>query len=128
MSNMKVPTRIYLHKISKKLVLEYADKQFELSGEFLRIHSPSAEVRGHGRGQEVLQYGKQNIGIEQIEPVGNYALKFKFRDGHDTGIYTWDYLFDLGINREKYWGEYLQKLHNAGKCRDSDVSVVNIQL
>jgi len=80
----------------------------------LRVYSPSAEVRGHGPGQNVLQVGKESVGINEIEPVGNYAVRLVFDDGHDTGIYSWDYLYDLGENRDKYWSDYLQALKDAG--------------
>ena len=85
-----------------------------LSCEFLRVYSPSAEVRGHGKGQEVLQLGKENVNITAIEPVGNYAVKLVFSDGHDTGLYSWDYLYDLGKDYEALWLEYLGKLSLAG--------------
>ena len=90
---------------------------FQLGCEFLRVYSPSAEVQGHGPGQQVLQYGKERVNIWAIEPVGNYAVVLKFDDGHDTGIYSWDLLYELGINQEKYWQSYLDRLKEAGYQR-----------
>ena len=91
-----------------------------LSCEYLRINSPSAEVRGHGAGQEVLQVGKESVGITQIEPAGNYAVKLHFDDGHNSGIYRWDYLYELGKNHDENWQAYLDKLDAAGKSRKSN--------
>ena len=109
------PISINLQKKSRVLTISYDDGAvFNLSCEFLRIYSPSAEVRGHGPGQEVLQTGKENVMINEIEPVGNYAVKLVFDDGHDTGIYSWSYLYELGINHDKYWHDYLQALERAG--------------
>lgn len=122
-----IPTKIKLHKEDGSLTLEYSDgSQFTLSGEYLRVNSPSAEVRGHGRGQEVLQYGKKHTGVTAIEPSGNYAIQLTFSDGHDTGIYSWDYLRDLAINYDAYWQAYLEQLQQAGKARDPDVQVVQL--
>lgn len=92
---------------------------FQLPCEYLRVYSPSAEVRGHGPGQEVLQTGKERVNIDAIEPVGTYAVLFRFDDGHDTGIYSWDTLYDLGKNRAAYWRDYLQRLQEAGHQRTS---------
>lgn len=126
---MNIPSAINLHQQSRKLELEYENgESFELSCELLRVCSPSAEVRGHGPGQEVIQAGKKNVAISAIEPVGNYALQLHFDDGHDTGIYSWDYLYDLCVNRERYWEDYLARLHAAGASRDPDVQVVRIDL
>ena len=98
--------------------LEYEDgTSFDLPFEYLRVFSPSAEVRGHGRGQEVLQTGKENVRVESIEPVGNYALRFLFDDGHNTGLYTWDYLYELGTDRADKWQDYLGRLKGAGHDR-----------
>lgn len=95
--------------------VEFDDgKAFELGCEILRVYSPSADVRGHGPGQEVLQLGKENVGIENIEVVGNYAVKLVFDDGHDSGIYTWNFLYDLGIKQAEYWQTYLHALVHAG--------------
>ena len=111
----KQPVSINLRKKSRLLTISYDDgKSFDLSCEYLRVHSPSAEVMGHGPGQEVLQTGKENVTIDDIEPVGNYAIKLYFSDGHNTGLYTWDYLYKLGINHDRYWQTYLQALEQAG--------------
>ncbi|MCJ8298297.1 MAG: DUF971 domain-containing protein [Pseudomonadales bacterium] len=113
------PTAIKLHKKSKSLELTFVDGQFELRAEYLRVHSPSAEVRGHGIGQETLQVKKKFVGISNIEICGNYALKISFDDGHDSGLFTWDYLHELCQNHDLYWQRYLQKLKDAGQSRDS---------
>lgn len=116
----RYPTEIKLHAQSKKLELCFDDdSRFELSCEYLRVHSPSAEVRGHNPSQAVLQLGKEAVNISQIEAVGNYAVKLVFDDGHDTGLYTWDYLYDLGKNQETYWQAYLAALVEAGHQRGS---------
>ena len=120
----KMPTKIQLHKQSQQLELHFDGEQFLLPAEFLRVHSPSAEVKGHGPGQAVLQYGKQDVAISKIERAGNYALKLVFDDGHDTGIYTWDYFYELGKNQQAMWDSYLAALHRAGKSRAKDTSVV----
>ncbi len=115
-----IPTEIKLHQQSRELELGYADgSHFTLSCEFLRVHSPSAEVRGHGPGQEVLQTGKKNVGIVEIEPVGSYAVKFRFSDGHDTGIYSWDLLYDFGQQYDQLWQAYLARLDAAGASRET---------
>lgn len=112
------PTDIKLHQKSRVLEVAFEDgKQFELPCEYLRCFSPSAEVRGHGPGQETLQVGKENVNITGIEPVGNYAVVLKFDDGHDSGIYSWETLYELGENQEKFWAEYLDKLEAAGHKR-----------
>ena len=108
-------SEIHLHQTSRVLELVFNDgKKFNLSCEYLRVYSPSAEVAGHGPGQEVLQVGKEDINISSLEPVGNYAIKIIFDDGHSTGIYTWDYLYDLGANYDLKWRSYLQRLEDAG--------------
>lgn len=113
------PTRIVVHQQSRVLEIEFDDgKVFRLPFEFLRVYSPSAEVRGHGPGQEVLQTGKRDVGIEGVEPVGRYAIQFRFSDGHSTGLYAWDYLHWLGTNESKLWREYLDRLAKAGASRD----------
>jgi DUF971 family protein len=113
------PTEIKLHQKSRKMEIAFSDgSQFELSYELLRVYSPSAEVRGHGPGQEVLQAGKRDVDISSLEPSGSYAVQPTFSDGHDTGIYSWDYLYWLGKNREKLWREYLQRLEQAGASRE----------
>ena len=109
------PTDIRLHGVSRVLELHFDDGyRCNLSCEYLRVHSPSAEVQGHGPGQEVLQVNKESVGIDALEPVGNYALKIRFDDGHDTGLYTWAYLYALGKNYESNWQKYLHRLREAG--------------
>lgn len=126
---MKVPVTVHLHRRSRELELRYGDDEsYRLSCELLRVVSPSAEVRGHGEGQEVLQTGKKNVAIEEIRPVGKYALQLVFDDGHDTGLYSWDYLYDLCVNRQQRWDDYLERLHQAGASRDPDVQVVRVGL
>jgi DUF971 family protein len=116
---------IKLHTQSQQLELVYADnRHFKLSAEFLRVLSPSAEVRGHGK--PVLQFGKKNVAIEKVEQVGNYAIKLTFNDGHDSGLYSWEYLFELCENQDKYWNEYLHSLHAADKSREPDAVVVTL--
>ncbi|MCO6428387.1 DUF971 domain-containing protein [Nitrosomonas communis] len=110
-----VPTEIKLHKKSRLLEISFNDgKTFQLPCEFLRVYSPSAEVRGHGPGQEILQTGKQNVSITHIEPVGRYAIQLNFSDGHNTGLYSWDLLYNYGLNQDKMWQHYLQRLKEAG--------------
>ncbi len=122
-----IPSHIELHRQSRTLELRYADgNQFTLGCEYLRVYSPSAEVRGHGQGQETLQIGKINVAITDIKPVGNYAVQFTFSDGHDTGIYSWSYLRELCDNREAWWDDYLRRLHEAGASRDPEVQVVRL--
>ena len=112
------PTSINLHQKSRMLEIEYDDgARFELSCEYLRVHSPSADIKGHGPGQEVLQIGKEMINIQEIEAVGNYAVKLIFDDGHNTGLYTWEYLYELGIEKDNYWINYLDALKKAGHVR-----------
>jgi len=118
MTDTPKPTEISLHKKSRILEVTFADgEHFEFSCEFLRVHSPSAEVQGHGPGQGVLQLGKEDVVINKIDPVGSYAIQPSFDDGHDTGIYSWETLYDLGKNKDRYWQEYLQKLEAAGHKR-----------
>lgn len=112
---MPSPLDIVLHQKSRLLEISFDDgARFQLPCEYLRVHSPSAEVKGHGPGQEVLQVGKENVTIETLRPVGNYGIAPTFSDGHNTGIYTWDYLYELGQNRETYWKAYLDRLADAG--------------
>jgi DUF971 family protein len=118
-----VPTRIVVHKQSRVLEIEYADgKLFKLPFEFLRVYSPSAEVRGHGPGQEVLQTGKRDVGIDELDAVGNYAVQPHFSDGHDTGIFSWDYMYWLGENHAALWEQYLERMREAGASRDASAS------
>ena len=109
------PTEIKLHKPSKMLTIKFDDDtEFEMSCEYLRVHSPSAEVQGHGPGEGVLQLDKEDVGIERIEQVGNYAIQIYFDDEHNTGIYSWDTLYKLGANKDKNWQDYLDRLKAAG--------------
>jgi DUF971 family protein len=123
------PVGIKLHKKSKTLELEYPNNEvYSLSCEYLRVYSPSAEVKGHGPGQEVLQTGKINVGISSIKPVGNYALQLAFDDGHDTGLYSFDYLLELCLNQAQLWQSYLDRLSSAGAARDPEVQVLKLGL
>ncbi len=118
---MPTPTRITLHQASRVLEIDFSDgRSFRLPCEFLRVFSPSAEVRGHGPGQEVLQVGKRDVVVTAIEPVGSYALKLVFSDGHDTGLYSWDYLYELGRDQDRLWSRYLERLQAAGASRDPE--------
>ena len=113
------PTEIKLHQKSRVLDITFSDgKTFQLSCEFLRVYSPSAEVSGHGPGQEVLQTGKKMVNIIKIEPVGNYAIQLHFTDGHNTGLYSWDLLYNYGVNQDKMWQGYLQRIEEAGASRE----------
>jgi len=115
------PTEISLHAKSRVLEVAFADgRVFRLPFEFLRVFSPSAEVKGHGPGQETLQVGKRDVTITQLEPVGYYALQPVFSDGHSSGIYTWGYLYELGSGQERLWADYLARLEAAGASRDPD--------
>lgn len=110
------PTYIRLHQKSRKLEITFDDSaHFTLPCEFLRVYSPSAEVRGHGPGQEVLQIGKENVNIVGLEPVGLYALKIIYDDGHDSGLYSWDYLYHLGCHQEELWQAYQERLAAASR-------------
>ena len=115
----RTPTGITLHQKSRVLEISFSDgRSFRLPYEFLRVYSPSAEVRGHGPGQEVLQTGKRNIEIRGLEPVGSYAVQPQFSDGHSTGIYSWEYLYELGENQERLWSQYLDRLKAANASRE----------
>jgi len=117
--NTPPPTEIKLRQKSRLMELAFSDgSRFELSYELLRVYSPSAEVSGHGPGQEVLQVGKRDVDISSLEPSGSYAVQPTFSDGHGTGIYSWDYLYWLGKNRETLWREYLERLEQAGASRE----------
>lgn len=119
-STTSIPSDLTVHTRSRTLEVSFSDgATHSLSFEFLRVHSPSAEVRGHGHGQEVLQFGKREVGLDALEPVGNYAVQPKFSDGHNTGIYSWDYLHWLCVNRDSLWQAYLNKLQAAGHPGDS---------
>ena len=118
-----IPTEINLHKQSHVLAVAFDDgKRFNYTCEYLRVYSATAEVQGHGPGQGVLQVGKEDVNIERIEPMGNYAVCLHFDDGHHTGIYSWDTLYDLGVNQQSYWQDYLQRLQAAGRQRKETVS------
>jgi DUF971 family protein len=118
--NVPQPTEIKLHQKSRVLEITFADgATFRLPCEFLRVFSPSAEVRGHGPGQEVLQTGKKDVEISRIEPVGQYAVQLHFSDGHDTGIYSWDLLYDYGKRQDEMWQHYLKRMQEAGASRES---------
>jgi DUF971 family protein len=117
--NTPIPTEIKLHQASHKMEIAFDDgSRFELPYEYLRVYSPSAEVRGHGQGQEKLQVGKKNVTIDHIEPVGNYAVCLFFSDQHNTGIYSWDYLYDLGAHYDVFWQDYLKRMEAAGASRE----------
>ena len=118
-SKTPLPSEIKLHQKSRVLEVSFADgKIFQLPCEFLRVYSPSAEVRGHGSGQEVLQPGKKNVEITHIEPVGNYAIQLTFSDGHATGIFSWDTLYEYGLHQPEMWQRYLERLEQAGASRE----------
>ena len=116
----KIPTEIKLHQKSRILEVSFeGGERFELSYEFLRVFTPSAEARGHGPGQEVLQVGKRDVAIDRVEAVGNYAIRPVFSDGHDSGLYSWDLLYNLGLNRDQLWQAYLNRLEKEDASRDS---------
>ncbi len=118
MPNSPLPTNINLHQKSRMLEIDFDNgEKYQYTCEYLRCFSPSAEVQGHGPGQEVLQVGKENVNIEKIEQVGNYAICIHFDDGHNTGIYSWETLYNLGRNYEANWNNYLERLKQAGKSR-----------
>ncbi|MDR2189002.1 MAG: DUF971 domain-containing protein [Azonexus sp.] len=118
-----IPTEITLHQKSRCLELAYeAGQRYRLDFEYLRVFTPSAEARGHGPGQETLQTGKRDVRIERIEPVGTYALRFVYSDGHDSGLYTWNLLHNLATHQEELWAEYLKRLDSEGLSRDIDTT------
>jgi len=125
-----IPSEIKLHRLSRTLELVYdeSDQSFQLPCEYLRVYSPSAEVRGHSPGQEVLQHGCREVAIERIDPVGNYAVRLVFSDGHDTGLYTWDFLYHLACHQDELWLDYLQRLDEAGLSRDPSPENAPVQL
>ncbi|AZE58842.1 MULTISPECIES: gamma-butyrobetaine hydroxylase-like domain-containing protein [Pseudomonas] len=123
----KFPSAVNLHKTSNTLGLTYGpDETYQLPAEFLRVHSPSAEVQGHGK--PILQFGKLNVRLNKVEPAGQYALKLTFDDGHDSGLFTWDYLYQLAVRQDALWSDYLAELKAAGKTRDPNQSVVRLML
>jgi phosphoribosylformimino-5-aminoimidazole carboxamide ribotide isomerase len=123
----RLPTAIQLHKASKTLTLKYGpEEEYRLPAEFLRVHSPSAEVQGHGN--PILQFGKLGVGLTKVEPAGQYALKLTFDDGHDSGLFTWEYLYQLAQRREALWEDYLAELKAAGKSRDPSEQIIKLML
>lgn len=129
MSELQIPppTDLKLHRRSRELEVRFADGlNARLSAEFLRVHSPSAEVQGHGK--PILQFGKLGVGLSKVEPAGQYALKLTFDDGHDSGLFTWDYLYQLAQRQDALWTDYLQELKNAGKSRDPSEQVIRLML
>ena len=127
MSDTPTPTEIKLHQKSRLMEIAFSDgRSFSLPFEFLRVFSPSAEVRGHGPGQEVLQAGKREVDIVSLDPVGSYAVQPTFSDGHATGIFSWDYLYSLGTDQERLWADYLQKLAAAGRGRDPEQGLTSV--
>ncbi|WP_372875705.1 gamma-butyrobetaine hydroxylase-like domain-containing protein [Pseudomonas sp.] len=123
---MHIPSAVKLHKASRTLELQYPSESYSLTAEFLRVHSPSAEVQGHGK--PILQTGKLHVALSGVEPAGNYALKLCFDDGHDSGLFTWDYLYELATHKDRLWADYLAALAAAGKSRDPDESMVKLML
>jgi len=118
-ANIPTPIEINLNRAARVLTVAFDDdSRFEFSCEYLRVFSPSAEVRGHGPGQEVLQTGKKNVQITAIEPIGNYAVRLVFDDGHNSGLYSWDYFYDLAQKQEANWADYLNRLASAGAARE----------
>ena len=118
-----IPTAITLHQQSKVLEVAFSDgAAFRIPFELMRVYSPSAEVQGHCPGQEVLQTGKRHVGVLSVEPVGHYAVKPVFSDGHDTGLFTWEYLYFLGSRQDELWAQYVERLARAGKDRDADTA------
>lgn len=123
---MHIPSAVKLHKASRTLELQYGSDSYSLTAEFLRVHSPSAEVQGHGK--PILQTGKLHVTLSGVEPAGNYALKLCFDDGHDSGLFSWDYLYELATHKDRLWADYLAALAAAGKSRDPDEFVVKLML
>lgn len=118
-----IPSEIKLHQKSRRLELIYGEgESYSLDFEYLRVYTPSAEARGHGPGQETLQTGKRDVDIERIEPVGTYALRLVFSDGHDSGLYSWDMLYNLGKHHDELWQDYLAQIEKRGLSRDIDTS------
>ncbi len=121
------PSNIQWHKKTRRISLSFAEQIFQLPLEYLRVYSPSAEVQGHGPGQETLVAGKRFVDLTKIEPVGNYAIKLVFDDGHDSGLFTWEYLFELGIDYQKNWQTYLKKMAEQGLQREpQDLHIINL--
>lgn len=116
------PTELKLHSSSNILEVSFDEQTFMLPCEYLRVYSPSAEVKGHGPGQEVLQVGKEDVGIVSIEPVGNYAVRLIYSDSHNSGLYSWDYLYELGTERTVKWQDYLDRLNASGHRREAQAN------
>lgn len=121
---MSVPTKVHLRRKTRVLEVEFGEQVFVLPAEYLRVYSRSAEVTGHGTAPPKLEHGKQQVAIESVAPRGNYGVQLVFSDGHDSGIYSWEYLLALGTHQEQYWNDYLDRLHQAGLTRDPQASVV----
>ena len=127
MTEERRPTAIQLHRRSRELELSYANgENYRLSCEYLRVYSPSAEVLGHGPGQEVLQVGKKNVNISNVKPVGNYAVQLYFDDGHETGLFSWNYLYQLCTEQDARWQRYLDRLTESGASRDPELQVLKL--
>lgn len=128
MTTTPQPTGITLHQQSRVMEISFADgASYKLPFEFLRVHSPSAEVRGHGPGQEVLQVGKRDVMLTNIEPSGSYAIKLVFNDGHDSGLYTWEYIYNLGAHQEALWQDYLRQIEATAASREPGAHTVSNQ-
>ena len=123
---MQAPSKIKLHRDTAELEVQFGGYHYRLSAEFLRVHSSSAEVKGHGPEQAKLQFGKREVIINTVEPVGNYGIRLVFSDGHDSGIYTWEALQQLGENKDQLWQDYLQAIDRAGLSRDPHTSAVRL--
>lgn len=122
-SETPIPSEIKLHQKSRRLEVSYAGgESFMLDFEYLRVYTPSAEARGHGPGQETLQTGKREVILQRIEPVGTYALRLVFSDGHDSGLYSWDLLYNLGLHHDELWADYLKQIEAQGLSRDIDTT------
>ncbi len=125
-ANAPTPTALTVHSQSRLLEIAFSDGAlFKLPFELMRVYSPSAEVQGHGPGQEVLQTGKREVGVVELEPIGNYAVKPVFSDGHESGIYSWDYLYHLGAHQDRLWEDYNRRLQAAGAVRDAPMVVAS---
>ncbi len=123
-ANSPIPTALTVHSQSRVLEVAFSDgAEFKIPFELMRVYSPSAEVQGHGPGQEVLQTGKREVGLQALEPIGNYAVKPVFTDGHESGIFSWDYLYMLGSQQQRLWDEYTQRLSAAGADRDAPMAL-----
>ena len=125
-ANSPTPTALTVHSQSRVLELVFSDgATFKIPFELMRVYSPSAEVQGHGPGQEVLQTGKRDVGVVELEPIGNYAVKPMFSDGHESGIFSWDYLYEMGVNQSSLWDDYNHRLEAAGMSRDAPMALAS---